>query len=76
MAGRFHLALSSEDQREVIEKGWGERHPLSSPTVNVVMLYGPRTDEGLASAQAVVAASCRYASGHELAARFSRSAPR
>ncbi|MFH8566039.1 hypothetical protein [Streptomyces sp. NPDC017988] len=36
----------------------------------------PRTDEELASAQAVVAASCRYASGGELAPRFSRSAPR
>ncbi|WP_399933306.1 hypothetical protein [Streptomyces kanamyceticus] len=23
--GSLHLALSSEDQREVIEKGWGER---------------------------------------------------
>jgi hypothetical protein len=74
--GSLHLALSSDDQREVIEKGWGERHPLYSPTVNVVMLYGPRTDEELASAQAVVAASYRYASGDELAPRLSRSAPR
>src|SRR5687767_2121697 len=40
--GSLHLALSKEDQRELVAKGWGERHPLYSPTINVVMLYGPR----------------------------------
>ncbi|MGA4845374.1 luciferase family protein [Streptomyces sp. G5(2025)] len=74
--GSLHLALSQEDQRELIAKGWGERHPLYSPTVNVVMLYGPRTDEELESAKAVVAASYRYAAGHAPAPRLSRSAPR
>jgi hypothetical protein len=66
--GSLHLALSQEDQQEVITKGWGERHPLYSPTINVVMLYGPRTDEELRIAKTVIAASYRYATGHTLLA--------
>jgi hypothetical protein len=66
--GSLHLALSQEDQREVITKGWGERHPLYSPTINVVMLYGPRTDEELRIAKSVIAASYRYATGNTLLA--------
>lgn len=65
--GSLHLALAQEDQRELIVKGWGERHPLHSPTINVVMLYGPRTDEELRVARTVIRASYRYATGHDLA---------
>ncbi|MGN9841850.1 luciferase domain-containing protein [Nonomuraea sp. H19] len=61
--GSLHLALSQEDQRELIARGWGERHPLYSPTINVVMLYGPRTAQELEVAKSVVAASYRYATG-------------
>ncbi|GAA1544344.1 hypothetical protein GCM10009678_28780 [Actinomadura kijaniata] len=64
--GSLHMALSEEDQRELVDKGWGERHPLYSPTVNVVMLYGPRTDGELRVAEAVIGASYRYATGHDL----------
>ncbi|MEV4573883.1 luciferase family protein [Nonomuraea jabiensis] len=64
--GSLHLALSQQDQRELIDKGWGERHPLYSPTVNVVMLYGPRTDEELRIAKTVINASYRYATGHDI----------
>ncbi|MGI5286248.1 luciferase family protein [Nonomuraea polychroma] len=64
--GSLHLALSHEDQRELIDQGWGERHPLYSPTINVVMLYGPRTVEELEVAKGVVAASYRYATGRTL----------
>jgi hypothetical protein len=66
--GSLHLALSEEDQRELVAKSWGERHPLYSPTINVVMLYGPRTDEELRIAETVLAASYRYATGHALLA--------
>ena len=66
--GSLHLALSQEDQQEVIIKGWSERHPLYSPTINVVMLYGPRTDEELQIAKTVIAASYQYATGHVLLA--------
>lgn len=64
--GSLHLALSGKDQDELIDKGWGERHPLYSPAVNVVMLYGPRTAEELDVARTVVAASYRYATGRPL----------
>lgn len=64
--GSLHLALSLEDQRELVAKGWGERHPLHSPTINVVMLYGPRTDEELQVAKTVIKASYRYATGVDL----------
>ncbi|MER6947552.1 luciferase family protein [Nonomuraea sp. NPDC000554] len=64
--GSLHLALSQEDQRELIAKGWGERHPLYSPTINVVMLYGPRTEQELEAAKSVVAASYQYATGRSL----------
>ncbi|WP_433334355.1 luciferase family protein [Spirillospora sp. CA-294931] len=65
--GSLHLALDRPDQDEVIAKGWGERHPLYSPTINVLMLYGPRDAGELAIARSVVAASYRYAKGHPLA---------
>jgi hypothetical protein len=64
--GSLHLALSTTDQDTLIATGWGERHPLYSPTINVVMLYGPRTDDELAAAKTVVAASYRYATGRSL----------
>ncbi|WP_017593184.1 luciferase domain-containing protein [Nocardiopsis potens] len=66
--GSLHLALSREDQDELIAGGWGERHPLYSPAVNVVMLYGPRTGGELEVAKAVVEASYRYATGRGLGA--------
>ncbi|HEV7647683.1 MAG TPA: luciferase family protein [Actinophytocola sp.] len=64
--GSLHLALSVNDQETLIAAGWGERHPLYSPTVNVVMLYGPRTDDELAVARTVIGASYRYATGRTL----------
>ena len=67
--GSLHLALSTADQNTLIATGWGERHPLYSPTINVVMLYGPRTDDELAVAKTVIAASYRYATGRTLELR-------
>ncbi|MGK5551420.1 hypothetical protein ACSNOI_07375 [Actinomadura kijaniata] len=64
------MALAEQDQRELINKGWGKRYPLYSPTINVVMLYGPRDDEELQIAKAVVSASYRYATGHDLPQRL------
>ncbi|WUH98729.1 DUF5519 family protein [Spirillospora sp. NBC_00431] len=64
--GSLHLALSQNDQQHLIAKNWGERHPLYSPTINVVMLYGPRTDDELEITKTVVKASYHYATGHNL----------
>lgn len=65
--GSLHLALSTTDQETLIATGWGERHPLYSATINVVMLYGPRDDDELAVAKTVIAASYRYATGRTVA---------
>lgn len=61
--GSLHVSLSEEDQRDLLDKGWGERHPLYAPDVNVVMLFAPRTDEELTVAWTVVQAAYRYATG-------------
>ncbi|WP_327583941.1 DUF5519 family protein [Nonomuraea sp. NBC_00507] len=66
--GSLHVSLSPDDQEELVAKGWGERHPLYSPAVNVVMVYGPRTADELEVAKTVVAASYHYATGRTLAA--------
>jgi hypothetical protein len=63
--GSLHLALSKADQDELISRNWGERHPLYSPVINVVMLYAPRTIDELEIAQAVLEASYRYATGRD-----------
>ncbi|EFC81452.1 luciferase family protein [Parafrankia sp. EUN1f] len=63
--GSLHVALPRDDQEELLAKGWGERHPLYSPSVNVVMLYAPRTVEELDVARSVLDASYRYAIGRE-----------
>ncbi|GAB2599171.1 hypothetical protein GCM10027168_35180 [Streptomyces capparidis] len=61
--GSLHLSLSASDQRELLDKGWGELHPLHSPHVNVVMLYAPRTEAELPVAHTVLRAAHRYATG-------------
>jgi hypothetical protein len=63
--GSLHLALPQEDQEELLAAGWGERHPLYSQQVNVVMMYGPRTLAEVEVAKAVLLASYRYATGRE-----------
>ncbi|SBW23253.1 hypothetical protein FDG2_3707 [Candidatus Protofrankia californiensis] len=63
--GSLHLALSPEDQKKLLARGWGEPHPLYSAEINVVMLYAPRTVEELDVARTVLEASYRYATGHD-----------
>lgn len=42
--GSLHLTLSPRDTIEVLEKGWGERHPLAHRMAKpgLVMVFGPR----------------------------------
>ena len=58
--GSLHLVLDKHDQEEVIEKGWGENHPLAQ---NVVMVFGPRDEEELQIVKRIVLKSYQYASG-------------
>jgi len=51
----LHMNLHPEDAREVIEKGWGQRHPLTSRSFlfkmpvprQFTMVYAPRTRDEL-----------------------------
>lgn len=46
--GSTHMLLSLADQKDVIEKGWGQRHRLSGTAVlswNYTFIYAPRDDE-------------------------------
>jgi hypothetical protein len=70
--GSLHLALSTPDQDALVAAGWGERHPLHSARINVVMLYGPRDDDELAVAKTVVDASYQYATGRTYATATDR----
>lgn len=62
----MHFVLSPQDCKLVIEKGWGERHPLSGVNKYVplpkeyLMIYGPRNDEDLAIIEGIIKASIGF----------------
>jgi len=47
--GSIHLILPDPYRRQVIDLGWGERHPLAGSALspNLVMVYSPRDVEEL-----------------------------
>ena len=65
-SGSLHLTLPGERAAEAIEQGWAELHPavrmgLMPPTL--VMLYGPRDDEELATVWRLIQVSYTFARG-------------
>ena len=64
--GSLHIVLPEAAAREVIERGWGEFHPLVEqgmmPPTNV-MVFGPRDEQELAAVWRIVRASYDAASG-------------
>jgi phospholipase/carboxylesterase len=57
--GSLHLTLPAPMIREVEEKGWGERHPVSPS----VMVYGPRDEFEMEVVWWLLRASYRFAVG-------------
>ena len=57
--GSLHLTLPALMVREVEEKDWGERHPVSPS----VMVYGPRDESELEVVWGLLRASYRFAAG-------------
>ena len=62
--GSFHMILSEEDCALVLERGWGELHPLArtgeiQPTV--AMVYAPRDEAEVEVILRIAAASHQYA---------------
>ena len=62
----MHLGLPTKDAETIIDKGWGEWHPLIKrgylpPTM--IMLYAPRNQEELEVAKRIVEQSYQFAKG-------------
>ena len=73
----WHVQLSQKDAKEVVEKGWGEYLPLSSPSLSsiispfvsfdgLVMVYGPRDGEEAEVFRAILMASYRFCRDQEV----------
>ncbi|SJK99819.1 uncharacterized protein ARMOST_03130 [Armillaria ostoyae] len=62
----LHVVLAPQDCKQVIEKGWCERHPFSSARRVIslpkeyLMIYGPRDDEELAIIGRILKAGVGY----------------
>ncbi|KAF4974998.1 hypothetical protein FZEAL_8163 [Fusarium zealandicum] len=65
--GSMHLNLTPKDARLVLERGWGQRHPLSGRAlyIGLVMIYAPRGEEELAVVQSITRASVKFMLGEE-----------
>ncbi|KAH6615173.1 hypothetical protein C7974DRAFT_60459 [Boeremia exigua] len=68
--GSLHLTLHPADAKIMMEKGWGERHPLAKGgwfrrfvPREFVLIYAPRTEKDLRVVMQIVAASTWWVSG-------------
>ncbi len=62
----MHLGLPKESAEVIIEKGWGEWHPLIKRGFlppNIIMMYAPRTAEELNVTKFILGLSYTYAKG-------------
>ncbi|MEM9821918.1 MAG: hypothetical protein AAF985_12635 [Bacteroidota bacterium] len=62
----LHLGLAKEDAEIVINKSWGEWHPLIKRGFlppNIIMLYAPRDEEELEVAKHILGRSYAFAKG-------------
>jgi hypothetical protein len=71
--GSLHLSLHPADVKILIEKGWGERHPLARGgwcrrfvPKEFVLVYAPRDEEEVGVVMRVVAASVWWVSGRDV----------
>ncbi|KAJ7643531.1 hypothetical protein FB45DRAFT_735896 [Roridomyces roridus] len=60
-----HLALAAQDGKQVIQKGWGQRHPLAGPGMpgppnEWTFLYAPRNEEEMKVVEKIIEASVGY----------------
>jgi hypothetical protein len=59
--GSLHLTLPRAAYAQVLDKGWGEPHPISG----TMMLFGPRDDRELEIAWKILETSYAFARGSE-----------
>ncbi|KAI0482770.1 hypothetical protein GGR56DRAFT_206649 [Xylariaceae sp. FL0804] len=71
----MHLSLHPDDAREVLEKGWGQRHPLTSRVFTLLgrpvprqftMVYAPRTFDELRVAVQIIEAAGWWVTAKEI----------
>lgn len=70
--GSLHLALPNDLARHVIDKGWGEPHPMAArgiiPTT-IIMVYAPRDWHEVDFVLGILAASHEFARGSQRGSR-------
>lgn len=62
----MHLGLPQKDAEVIIEKGWGEWHPMILRGIlppNIIMLYAPRNETELEVARFILGHSYAFAKG-------------
>lgn len=62
----MHLGLHKKDAEIIIDKGWGEWHPLIKRGFlppNIIMMYAPRTQDELEVSKYILGRSYAYAQG-------------
>ncbi len=62
----MHLGLPEEDAQLIIDKGWGEWHPLIKRGIlppNIIMMYAPRNQEELDVSKFILEHSYHFAQG-------------
>ncbi|PYH39846.1 uncharacterized protein BO87DRAFT_381870 [Aspergillus neoniger CBS 115656] len=74
--GSLHLTLHPADVKAVIERGWGQRHPLTRESwwwcylrtvpTGFVMIYAPRDQKELECVLKIIRAAAWWVSGEEL----------
>jgi hypothetical protein len=61
--GSMHLCVSDVAVRELIEKSWGEAHPMKDQGVNEVLCYAPRTRDEIELVKVALLEAYGYATG-------------
>ena len=64
--GSMHMKLPATQATEVVDRGWGEHHPLSldGSIPNLLMVYAPRTDDDLAVIKTIIGAAVEFATAN------------
>ncbi len=61
--GSMHLCVSDAAVEEIVQKAWGEPHPLKEQGVNEVLFYAPRNTVEVELAKQALAEAYSYATG-------------
>lgn len=64
--GSWHLVVGEDTVEEILNTGWGERHPWYDRGVLEVMVYAPRNEPELQTVKQLVMASIEHASNESL----------